>query len=922
MRTWLGDRHNQIKLLFFVLMILLGARLFYLTVVQGQVWAERAENLSTKTVYTSAPRGEIRDRYGRLLAGNEVSYTVNLVAAEIDEKQINTVALNLLNLLEKNGEKYNDTFPIVMDGNGGFDYTYDQEIEDWLTTQNLRTDLTAEEAFEAICEREGVDSSLDKYEAQAILQNTYNIYPPISVKKMEYTQKLELTSFLQSFKLKEDEDDEDLTAEEAFQALREKYEIDDSYSDEDARKILIIRNALKSLGYSSYLPAEIATGVSEQTIVTLEEKSYLYPGVEIGREYVRTYPNGETACHVLGYLGKISESQQAEYLRKGYTSTDLIGKEGIESYYESVLKGSDGEKLIQVNAKGEQVEVISDSDPEPGDDVYLTIDLELQKTAEEALQQALQKIRSGGTFVSEYGNYSYSKAYRNANVGAAVAVDVKTGDVLALANYPGYDPNLFATGISSEDWKMLQGENPRDPLSPLPLYNVATMTSIQPGSTFKPVTALAALNAGWNPNNRLYDNGYIDIGGGRTFGCWIWNDSRGKHGWLDLTHALEVSCNYYFADLCAGYDFYNKRNLSIDMDIEKVMDYAKALGLGEKTGIELAESAVGVPSEEAKLAATKWSLKNMLLSSAAKYFTSDLTDDSTKLEETVDEIVSWAEEDLSRGDLYKRLSEMPVQEDQLNALTDEVRSNYFSVAKWNQGDAMNLSIGQGENAYTPLQMARYVATVANDGTLYDLTLTKAVSGEMQQEESSGTKVENTNKDAYAIVREGMRLVANGSAGSARRLFAGFPYEVGAKTGTAQKSGKVNPPDEVEYIQQYLGSIAPGLSFEEVETEMRRLLSEESNIYKSESSAVRQAVINLTDGEVTTERIDAYKSTYDNFSWFVSFAPVEDPQIAVAVLIFQGGSGGYAGPVAREIIGKYMELQEVYADHSAGTAYTD
>lgn len=922
MRTWLGDRHNQIKLLFFVLMILLGARLFYLTVVQGQVWAERAENLSTKTVYTSAPRGEIRDRYGRLLAGNEVSYTVNLVAAEIDEKQINTVALNLLNLLEKNGEKYNDTFPIVMDGNGGFYYTYDQEIEDWLTTQNLRTDLTAEEAFEAICEREGVDSSLDKYEAQAILQNTYNIYPPISVKKMEYTQKLELTSFLQSFKLKEDEDDEDLTAEEAFQALREKYEIDDSYSDEDARKILIIRNALKSLGYSSYLPAEIATGVSEQTIVTLEEKSYLYPGVEIGREYVRTYPNGETACHVLGYLGKISESQQAEYLRKGYTSTDLIGKEGIESYYESVLKGSDGEKLIQVNAKGEQVEVISDSDPEPGDDVYLTIDLELQKTAEEALQQALQKIRSGGTFVSEYGNYSYSKAYRNANVGAAVAVDVKTGDVLALANYPGYDPNLFATGISSEDWKMLQGENPRDPLSPLPLYNVATMTSIQPGSTFKPVTALAALNAGWNPNNRLYDNGYIDIGGGRTFGCWIWNDSRGKHGWLDLTHALEVSCNYYFADLCAGYDFYNKRNLSIDMDIEKVMDYAKALGLGEKTGIELAESAVGVPSEEAKLAATKWSLKNMLLSSAAKYFTSDLTDDSTKLEETVDEIVSWAEEDLSRGDLYKRLSEMPVQEDQLNALTDEVRSNYFSVAKWNQGDAMNLSIGQGENAYTPLQMARYVATVANDGTLYDLTLTKAVSGEMQQEESSGTKVENTNKDAYAIVREGMRLVANGSAGSARRLFAGFPYEVGAKTGTAQKSGKVNPPDEVEYIQQYLGSIAPGLSFEEVETEMRRLLSEESNIYKSESSAVRQAVINLTDGEVTTERIDAYKSTYDNFSWFVSFAPVEDPQIAVAVLIFQGGSGGYAGPVAREIIGKYMELQEVYADHSAGTAYTD
>ena len=862
MRSWLSDRHNQIKIFFFVLMILLGGRLFYLTVIQGQVWAERAENLSTKTVYTSAPRGEIRDRYGRLLAGNEVSYTVNLVAAEVDEDQINTVALNLLNLLEKNGEKYNDDFPIVIDENGDYYYTYEQEIEEWLSSQNLRTDLTAQEAFDAICEREGVDTSMDKYEAQSILQNTYNIYPPISVKKMEYTQNLELTSFLQSFNLKKDEDDPNLSAEDAFEALREKYEIDESYSDEEARKILIIRNALKSLGYSSYLPAEIATGVSEQTIITLEEKSYLYPGVEIGREYVRTYPNGETACHILGYLGKISESQQAEYLRKGYTSTDLIGKEGIESYYESVLKGKDGEKLIQVNAKGEQVDVISDTDPEPGDDVYLTIDLELQKTAEEALQQALQKISAGGTFVSEYGNYGYSKAYRNANVGAAVAVDVKTGEVLALANNPGYDPNLFATGISNEDWEMLQGENPRDPLSPLPLYNVATMTSIQPGSTFKPVTALAALNAGWNPNTQLYDNGYIDIGGGRTFGCWIWNNSKGRHGWLDMKRALEVSCNYYFADLGAGYDFYNQRSLNIDMNIGKVMEYAEKLGLGQKTGIELAESAVGVPSEEAKLATTKWSLKNTLISSASKYFTEELTSDSAKLEETVDEIVSWAEEDLSRSELYERLSEMSVQENQLNTLTDEIRSNYFSVAKWTQGDAMNLSIGQGENAYTPLQMARYVATVANGGTLYDLTLTKAISGEMEQEENNSTKVENTNEDAWAVVREGMYLVANGSEGSARSLFANFPYDVGAKTGTAQKSGKVNPPDEVEYIREHLSGIAPGLTFEEVEEEMHRLLTEESNIYKSESSAVRQAVINLTDGEVTTERIDAYKSTYE------------------------------------------------------------
>lgn len=917
MKNWLTDRKNQIRFLFLALMIVLAGRLFYMTVIQGQLWQERAENLSTKTVYTSAPRGEIRDRYGRLLAGNEVSYSVNLVAAEVDEENINTVALNLLSLLESNGETYNDDFPILIAGDGSFYYSYDQEIEEWLSTQNLRSGLTAEEAFGELCQREGIDSSLDKYEAQSVLQNTYNIYPPISVRKMEYTQKLDQNAFLQSFQL-----DEDLSAQEAFEALREKYEIDDSYSDEEARKILIIRNELKSLGYKSYLPAEVATGVGEQTVITLEEKSYLYPGVEIAREYVRTYPNGSTACHVLGYLGKISESQQEEYLEKGYSSTDLIGKEGIESYYESVLKGKDGEKLIQVNASGEQVDVISETDSIPGDDVYLTIDLELQKTAEEALKQALDKISVGGTFVSEYGNYRYSKAYRNANVGAVVAVDVDSGDILAMANYPGYDPNLFALGISSEDWDALQGENPRDPLSPLPLYNVAAMSSIQPGSTFKPVTSLAALNEGWNPNNRLYDDGVIQMGGGKTYGCWIWNNSRGKHGWLNLYGALEVSCNYYFYDLVTAHDYYSGTDLNIDMNIQKVTAYAEKLGLGQKTGIELAESAAGVPSEEAKLISTKRSLKNVLISKASLYFEDSLTDDSEELEKTADEIVSWADKGLSRSELYNRLSEMPVKEDELNELTDLIRSDYFSVATWGEGDALNLAIGQGENAYTPLQMARYVATVANDGTRYDLSLTKSISGQLNEEDNKGTKVENSNPDAFATVREGMRLVANGSKGSARSLFANFPYEVGCKTGTAQKSGKINPPDEVEYIRTYLSRIAPGVSFDEVEAEMHRLLTEEDNIYKSESSAVRQAVINLSGGRVTAEQIDAYKSSYDNFGWFVAFGPVEDPQIAVAVLIFQGGSGSYAGPVAREVIGKYMELQEIYSDHSTGTVFND
>ena len=919
MLSKISDRQVQIEIIFTIMMLLLAGRLFQLTVIQNDKWADAATNLSIKSVYTSAPRGEIRDRYGRLIAGNKESFVVNLIAAEVDEDSINDVALNLINLFDANGDTYNDDFPIMIDENGNFYYSYDKSVQEWLASQDLNTSLSAKDAFQALREREGVDESLDVYDAQSALQNTYSVYPPISVKKMEYTYTLERNNFIKGFSFKDAdgnkiEVDENTDAKTLFGLLRDKYEIDSSLSDADARKIMIVRNALKNLGYKSYLPAQIASGVSEKTIITLEERSASFPGVDVDREYVRVYPNGTTACHVIGYIGKISESEKDDYVEKGYSSTDLIGKEGIEKYYESELKGTAGKKEIQVNNLGQQVSEISSEPAIPGNDVYLTIDLELQKTAEDALQEALDQISIGGTFHSKYGNYNYSKAYRNANVGAAVAVDVKTGEVLALANNPGYDPNLFANGISTEDWNSLQGENPRDPLSPLPLYNVSTMASLQPGSTFKPVTALAGLNAGFNENRQLYDNGAI-IMGGRSFGCWIWNQHKGaRHGYLDIRHALEVSCNYFFYDLGSGYDYYGGHSLGIDMDISKVMDYAEKLGLGQKTGIELAESAAGVPSEEKKTASVKNSLKYMLKLNASKYFKPELTDDDDKLEETIDTIVSWADEKPKRAELYNRLKNMSVLDDQLDTLTDTIRSDYFSNAKWGVGDSLNLSIGQGENEYTPVQMARYVAALANDGLLHKLTLTKSVEGQ-EKEEDPGVQVENSNSEAYEVVREGMHLVAQGSKGSGRGVFGSFPYDVAAKTGSAQKSGKINPPDEVEYIKQHLSGIAPGITFEQVETEMKRLMKEESDIYKSESTAVRRAVINLAG--VSTEKIDAYKSSYDAFAWFIAYAPIEDPQIAVAVLIYQGGSGGYAGPVAREIIGKYMELQEVYSDYTDG-----
>ncbi|MGN0710836.1 MAG: penicillin-binding transpeptidase domain-containing protein, partial [Anaerovoracaceae bacterium] len=166
--------------------------------------------------------------------------------------------------------------------------------------------------------------------------------------------------------------------------------------------------------------------------------------------------------------------------------------------------------------------------------------------------------------------------------------------------------------------------------------------------------------------------------------------------------------------------------------------------------------------------------------------------------------------------------------------------------------------------------------------------------------------------------EGMKRVVNGSKGSLRSVFANFPVEVAGKTGTAERAGKMHPPDEVAYIQQYLKRINPKLSWEEVETEMKRLLKEEPDTYRTKDGAVRQAVINLSNGTVDYTKIDAYKSDYDNFAWVLTMAPADNPKIAVAVMIVQGGTAGYAAPVAREVIGKYLQLDKTYDDFSLNT----
>ena len=911
----LNSRFYQVIGLVIILMLLLCIRLFVLTIIQQEKWEASAESQNTKEVVTAAPRGEILDRYGRLLAGNKQIFTVTFNVSGMDTQEINDSCYSLVKLLEKNGDEYVDNFPIKITKSGKFYYTYDKEKKKWLKSLGLDEDATAEEALAALRKKYNISAELDRFEAVAELQEKYSVWPPIVTKSMTFSYDANKQSFIEKYDLyvidtKEDGSQvkrTDLNAREAFMALRQKYSIDEELTNKQARKIFAVREEIKNIGYNKYRSSTIARGVCDETVAYIEEMQDELRGVEIASESVRYYPNGSLLSHVLGYMGSISDSQYEEYVtEKGYSADDLIGKDGIEATMESKLRGSDGIESILVNSAGDYVQTISQTEPVAGKNVYLTIDADLQEYAESCLEKCIEAVKTGGVYKSKYGNRSV-KQYSNCGSGAVVAIDVETAEVLAMASYPDFDPNIFAEGISTKDWASVQSTNPRDSLAPTPLYNIATSSAVQPGSTFKPITAVAALKCGLNPNRSIYDGNYIELGG-RRFGCANYNSGIGSHGYETLIQGIQNSCNYYFYCIGTGIDWNSKTSLgySSKISIEKIMEVAKEFGLGEKTGIELYEVTTPLASKERKMASMKSSLWSALYYSGNKYWPKSTTKDDEKFRKEIDTVTSWIEENPDRSEIISRLKEQTtVKSSKIETLADVCKYSYFNQAEWGTGDEFNISIGQGDNAYTPLQMANYIATLGNDGKRNQVSIVKGIEGEGKTKKEAAYEIDADKQDLKTVI-EGMKLVVkNGTLAS---TFADFPIEVAGKTGTAQRDGYINPKDEVSYVKNHLSAIAPGISWSQVQKQMKKMMADDPITYPTENDAVDQALITVSNRTVNQSDIDQYKDTYDNFAWTVAMAPADNPKIAVVVLLVQGGMSYNAAPVARDIIGEYLQVK--------------
>lgn len=338
-------------------------------------------------------------------------------------------------------------------------------------------------------------------------------------------------------------------------------------------KVATIERRLGDTQFSPVQPIPVAIDVPEELQLYLAERADEFPAVDVQRQSVRSYPEGTTAAHLLGYVGRISAEEYEQ--RKGadkpkpYQPDSPIGKGGVEQAYEDELRGTPGVRLIEVDANNKPIRTIEQTPPEPGNDIMLSIDLDVQKLAEQALREQLDSLRG-----RRQGNNPVMKA----PAGSVVVLDPQTGAVIAMASYPTYDPEEFVNGISSARYAQLTGGAESDN----PLINRAIQGQYAPGSTFKPITAYAAMAHGLITADTYYnDRGSYDAGD-RVFG------SPGAKGSVNVPQSLTVSSDVYY--YWVGHNFYRQR----DVLGNAMQDTARAFGLGSETGIPIAGEQPGL----------------------------------------------------------------------------------------------------------------------------------------------------------------------------------------------------------------------------------------------------------------------------------------------------------------------------------------
>lgn len=836
----------------------LFVQLIQLTIVNGEYYAEQSAELKQREIRVSGARGSILDRNGLPLAYDQKSYNVQFYRdptknSEMDRAYYTGIIIDTIEIIERNDGEMIDSFAIQYESKTGEYEFYFGDITP-----------AAAEAREA------------------------------DWRKNMYIR---------------DTDEKTHSPEEIYMILRTRYQIPSEVGYEEARKVLSVWQDVQLARWVAYKPVDIAYNVSIQTVAEIETHSDTLDGMSIADSTVRIYPRKEVAAHTIGYLGRITTEHNEDLLEEtgkqytlnedipnlGYSVDDLIGVEGIEKSMEQYLTGNSlerqGKRVVEIDNMALVINELSATQPKQGDNVMLTLDIPLQMAVQKSLAENIPKIRQDQLdHYDEYKDVPQRKGgYEGidlekldlADSGAAVVIDVHTGEILAMDSYPSFDLNLFTGGISNEVWEELDN----DPANPL--FNKAVASRAIPGSIFKMVTGLAGLMEGAITLDTIIDckDKYTEgiKQGSKAPECHT--NYPKHHADQTIVEGLKNSCNYFF------YTVADKLGINL---LDK---WADKFGFSVSTGVEIPGEAIGQvyeenilydsskpvydttkPLSEQKYVQQTWmpyQVKKQIRGLLDNYAKDrNLVYDETLLDETAEALLQlmakvW-EPDPNDRNVWKDSEGTAMGADVRAILAQKMNigtqtaiargldrdiTSYLVQLRWAKYDTITTGIGQGVVQVTPLAVARYVAALVNGGIVYETHVVDKVIDQDGNVVFDQQPVVYDTLDAPDIYLEkiklGMEKVVSDEDGTAQSYFKNFKYKekMGGKTGTAQVS-----------------------------------------------------TIDL-----------------ENNSWFVCFAPYDEPEIAVVVFTPNGYKGGLSTHVAQDIVAYYIERKMLEAKQTIPAA---
>ncbi|MBR0421441.1 MAG: hypothetical protein IJI85_02560 [Clostridia bacterium] len=801
-----------------------------LAVEETESYQAAVRATSIVTTYQSGTRGTITDRYGNVLAYDETTYNVKFYrdpdkTSPVDSARYTHSLMEAIRIIEAAGGTIEEHFYIRLNNDGTYRYDFG---------------VTSESA--------------------------------IASRKKNFVEACRFS-------------DPDITPERAYLILRESWQIPDDMPYDEAKKIMSIRQDAVLNSWHAYEGVVIAYDVNLSVVTELDMLQSELVGVQTEMSGRRIYPYQDTACHLIGYMSKqvttdmtnlgysfdsfapfVDGERTDNLLQLGYSYSDLIGVAGLEksceAYLTSHLISRQGTTTIEKTRTGSIVDVLGKTVPQGGLTVQTTLDIELQQVVEQALVHNIEETRLTQEEKLDKDWKKYAKLREDpstiatAATGAIVVLGAKTGEVLAMASYPTYDPNVFTDGVDTQELEMLFGDN-----SNQPTLNRAIAIRTAPGSAFKMATGFAGLMEGAittsttisdrSPYYYFVDDPTTKVTANAP-SCWT--TTPGKHANLNLSRALAVSCNYFFFTVADR------------VGIKKLAYWAGQLGLEGTTGVELpGELSVQVGGQGARYDNTK--PLSQQTSSIPRLIYNEIFGLLKRVTKEVDRQVS--DETLSacairllklqdgeqreRGDdirriLYEELN-IPMGISLLHTDWVVTISTWLEELRWKPTYTIQSGIGQGVSLLTPISLARYAATVVTRGDVHKATLLDAIYY------PDGTLYEKCQPQ---IVRH------------------------------------VQAPEE--YWDALLAGMAGVVSPEDGGTASSVFSKEFSNTYLS-----------LITGKTGTAQTSATNNVdIENTSWFVAVTPREDPEIVVTVMIPNGLSGSASHVAIEDIISWWYE----------------